>query len=75
MSDNIDKDFLRGAKQIAVFLFGDPKYARRVFHLASCRRLPVFRMGSAGLWARKSTLLDYIRDQERGAGDPDQPSN
>jgi len=57
-------DTLRGAKEIAKFLFGDEKYHRRVFYLADRKRLPVYRF-AAGLYVRKSTLLAYIEEQEK----------
>ena len=63
-NDDLSKDLLRGARQIAEFLYGDPKYRRRVFYLAQSGRLPVFRMGTAGICARKSTLLKFFEDQE-----------
>jgi hypothetical protein len=57
-------DLLRGADEIAEFLFGDPGQRRKVYHLAEHSRLPVFRLGSV-LHARRSTLLEYIAQQER----------
>ena len=57
-------DLLRGAEEIAEFLFGDPDHRRKVYHLAETSRLPVFRLGSL-LCARRSTLLDWVAQQER----------
>jgi hypothetical protein len=57
-------DLLRGADQIAGFLFGDPRQRRKVYHLAETSRLPVFRLGSV-LCARKSVLLEWIAQQEQ----------
>jgi hypothetical protein len=58
---------LRGAAEIAAYLFGDPRERRRVYHLAvevkPEARLPVFRLGSL-LCARRSTLLRWITAQE-----------
>jgi hypothetical protein len=56
-------DLLVGAAAIAIFLFGDAKYRRRVFYLAEKKRLPIFRLHSQ-LCARKSTLIKWIEDQE-----------
>jgi hypothetical protein len=57
-------DLLRGADQIAEFLFGDPTQRRKVYHLAATSRLPAFRLGS--LWcARRSTLLEWVAAQEQ----------
>jgi hypothetical protein len=47
-----------------LFLFGDRGSRRKVYYLAECSRLPVFRLGSV-LCARKSVLLQWISGQER----------
>lgn len=39
-------DLLRGANEIAAFLFGSAKHRRRVYHLVETSKLPVFRLGS-----------------------------
>ena len=57
-------DLLRGADEIAVFLFGSQNYRRRVYHLAETSRLPVFRLGTL-LCARRSVLFDWIAAQEQ----------
>lgn len=57
-------DLLRGADEIAAFLFGSRKYRRRVYHLAETSRLPVFRLGTL-LCARRSVLFDWIAVQEQ----------
>ncbi|MBP2311870.1 hypothetical protein [Azospirillum soli] len=54
-------DMLEGADQIAAFM---GLSARQVYHLQ--RHLPVFTIG-AKLFARKSTILQWIADQERAA--------
>jgi hypothetical protein len=56
-------DILRGADQIAEFIFGERGSRRKVYYLAECSRLPVFRLGSV-LCARKSVLLKWISGQE-----------
>ena len=56
-------DLLRGADEIAEFLFGDRTLRRRVYHLAETSRIPVFRLGSV-LCARKSVLMAWVREQE-----------
>jgi hypothetical protein len=56
-------DMLRGAEEIAAFIFGEGASRRRVYYLAECSRLPVFRLGSV-LCARKSVLLQWISGQE-----------
>jgi len=67
MSDTAEiefsKDLLRGAAEIAEFLFGDRKYRRKVFYLNERGRLPIFRLRSQ-LYARKSSLLKFVENQE-----------
>jgi len=62
------KDMLRGADEIARFLYGDPDQRRKVYHLVATSNLPVFKLGSM-ICARRSILLTWIADQEgRHAG-------
>jgi hypothetical protein len=56
-------DLLRGADEIAAFIFGTPESRRKVYYLAECCRLPVFRLGSM-LCARRSVLMNWIAGQE-----------
>ncbi len=60
-------DLLRGAAEIARFVFGNAAERRRVYHLATEvkqeSRIPVFRLGNL-LCARRSTLLRWIAEQE-----------
>ncbi len=65
-ADELSTDLLRGADKIAEFLFGTETKRRKVYHLASTSRLPVFKLGSL-LCARRSVLLDWIASQERRA--------
>jgi hypothetical protein len=62
-------DLLRGADSIAEFIFGTPGCRRKVYYLAECSRLPVFRLGSV-LCARRSVLLNWIAGQENRALPP-----
>ena len=62
--NELANDLLRGADEIAEFLFGDSGKRRKVYHLAETSRLPTFKIGSL-LHARKSVLLQFIEDQER----------
>lgn len=59
-------DLLRGADEIARFMFGDVKHRRKVYYLTgeAPRGMPHFKMGSV-ICARKSTLLNWIAQQER----------
>jgi len=59
-------DLLRGAGQIAKFVFGDPGQRRKIYHLAENSQLPVFRLGSV-LCARKSVLLAWVAEQDSNA--------
>ena len=56
-------DILRGADEIAEFIFGERASRRKVYYLAECTKLPVFRLGSL-LCARRSVLLGWIAGQE-----------
>jgi hypothetical protein len=56
-------DLLRGADEIAKFLFGLRGVRRQVYYLVECARLPVFRLGAV-LCARRSVLLRWIEMQE-----------
>jgi len=66
----IADDILLGAEGIATFLFGraDKSTIRQVYRLTSEVRaefrLPVFKLGSNSLRARKSAILAWIEDQE-----------
>jgi hypothetical protein len=57
------QDLLRGADEIAQFLYGDREQRRKVYHLVATSNLPVFKLGSM-ICARKSVLLRWIKDQE-----------
>jgi hypothetical protein len=61
--DKLADDLLRGADEIAEFIFGERGSRRKVYYLAECTRLPVFRLGSV-LCARRSVLLNWIASQE-----------
>jgi hypothetical protein len=58
-------DLLHGAEAIAVFVFGNEKHRRKVYHYANDAkvRLPVFRIGNV-ICARKSKLIEWIEAQE-----------
>ncbi len=69
------EDMLRGADEIAAFLFGSRSERRKVYHLASTSNLPIFKLGSM-LCARKTVLMAWIEAQEqRHANDNAQPNN
>lgn len=61
-------DLLRGAEEIAAFLYGSGRERRNVYHLVETASLPHFRLGNL-VCARRTTLLAWIENQERqGAG-------
>lgn len=63
ITPSIGGDVLRGADDIASFLYGDAKYRRKVYNLVETKRIPHFRLG-ATICARKSALMAWIKDQE-----------
>ena len=67
---SLGDDLLRGAGAIAEFLFGDRRQRRKVYYLTgeATVRMPHFRLGAI-ICARKSTLLRWIEDRERGVSD------
>ena len=67
-------DMLRGADEIAGFLFGDAVHRRKVYHLASTSNLPHFKLGSM-ICARKSALLNGIKNQEERHANDNRPRN
>ena len=58
------RDMLRGADEVAEFLYGSKTYRRKVYHLASTSNLPIFKLGSM-ICARRSVLLTWVEAQER----------
>ena len=60
----VAKDILRGATEIAVFLYGSGKYRRRIYHLKATSTVPFFKIGSV-ICARKSVLLKWFEAQEQ----------
>jgi hypothetical protein len=61
------QDMLRGAEEIAQFLYGDQNLRRKVYHLAATSNFPVFKLGSM-ICARKSKVLKWVEDQEEHHG-------
>ncbi len=57
------KDLLRGADEIAKYLYDDVRLRRRVYHLVASSNLPVFKLGSM-ICARKSVLVRWVETQE-----------
>ena len=63
-NNQLPEDILEGARAIAIYLYGSAKYQRKVFYLVSRGRLPIFHLGTATIYARNSTPLKYIEEQE-----------
>lgn len=63
-NDCFADDLLEGADEIARFMFGSPDKRRRIYHLAACSDLPLFRLGEV-ICGRRSTLLAWIAEQEK----------
>ena len=68
-SQELATDLLRGADEISEFIFGRKGSRRKIYYLAECCRLPVFRLGSM-LCARRSVLMGWISGQEHRAVAP-----
>jgi hypothetical protein len=68
-SHELADDLLRSADEIAEFIFGARGSRRKVYYLAECTKLPVFRLGSV-LCARRSVLLNWIAGQESRVSPP-----
>jgi hypothetical protein len=62
-------DLLRGADEIAEFIFGARGSRRKIYYLAETSHLPVFRLGAV-LCARRSVLMQWIAGQESRALPP-----
>ena len=66
-SPELSDDLLRGADEIAEFIFGARGSRRKIYYLAETSHLPVFRLGAV-LCARRSVLLRWIAGQESRVG-------
>jgi hypothetical protein len=62
---DLSADLLRGAEEIAEFIYGDRKHRSKVYHAISKDGLPTFRMNGGVIHARKSTILTWIEAQEQ----------
>jgi phosphoribosylaminoimidazole carboxylase (NCAIR synthetase) len=56
-------DILRGAEEIALYLYGKREERRKIYHLNRTSRLPTFKLGSM-ICARRSVLLKWVQSQE-----------
>lgn len=56
-------DLMRGAGEIASFMYGTRRAARKVYYLAEATTAPIFRIGGT-VCARRSRLVAWIEAQE-----------
>jgi len=60
-------DLLRGAEEIALYLYGKREERRKVYHLVKTSKIPVFKLGSM-ICARRSVLVKWVESQEERHG-------
>jgi hypothetical protein len=61
--DQTAEPALRGAEAIAEFIFGSRSHRRKVYYLAECSKIPIYRLGST-LMLRPSAYQNWIKEQE-----------
>jgi hypothetical protein len=61
--EKADDRIIRGADAIAEYIFGDRRHRRKIYYLAECSRLPIWRLGST-LCLRPATYESWIKAQE-----------
>jgi hypothetical protein len=64
--ETVADDLLRGAKEIALFVYGDEEAARRIYVYKGEPSLPLFYMGRM-LCSRKSSLRKWMDELEVAA--------
>jgi hypothetical protein len=64
--DQTAEPAIRGAEAIAEFIFGDRSHRRKVYYLAECSKISIYRLGST-LCLRRSAYTEWIRAQETRA--------
>jgi hypothetical protein len=62
-------DLLRGADELAEFIYKDRRQRRKIYHLAETTSFPFFRLGGM-LCGRRSKITKYIEQQEAEAMKP-----
>jgi len=62
-ADARSPEVLSGAEAIAVYLFGEKRFRRKVYYLVQRHALPVFRIG-ANVCARKNALSEWLKAKE-----------
>jgi len=63
--DAIANEVLSGADALALFIYGDKKFRRKVYYLIERHGLPVFRIGT-NICARKAALVAWLESKEAG---------
>jgi hypothetical protein len=61
--DEGDERIIRGADAIAEYIFGDRRHRRKIYYLAECSKIPIWRLGST-LCLRPATYESWIKAQE-----------
>ncbi|MGC8535509.1 MAG: hypothetical protein ACP5QR_08230 [Rhizomicrobium sp.] len=56
-------DLLRGAEEIATFIFGERGSRRKIYYLAETSHLPVFRLGSTLCARRRASVCSPALDR------------
>jgi hypothetical protein len=64
MASELADDLLRGAADIARFIYGDESHRSKVYHAVEKDGLPIFRMNGGTIHARKSTIMKWIEEKE-----------
>jgi hypothetical protein len=61
--DQTAEPAIRGAEAIAEYIFGHRSHRRKVYYLAECSKIPIYRLGST-LCLRPSAYHIWIKEQE-----------
>ena len=69
MTEDLSEDLLYGGDAIALFLFGDRKHRRKVYHLVQTNQIPSFKYGATICSRRSMLLADIARREERAQKD------
>jgi hypothetical protein len=65
-NEKADDRVIRGADAIAEYIFGDRRHRRKIYYLAECSKIPIWRLGST-LCLRPATYESWIKGQESRA--------
>jgi hypothetical protein len=71
-SRELSSDLLRGAAQIAEFMYGDAEERRKVYTLHEKHAIPTFLLNNI-IHARKSSIMRTIEAREQAVTDDNTP--